>query len=202
MKIKRTIPLLLLLANVGCASERLATTTQESDTEATEEVAALQEDRPIIEFQGEQFSLQSQTQNENEIVNEYIPLGESVDGNWTKMLALREFVNVTDARQAAGNLVQTVNANYPEAPVEIFTNEETGQDIVEFTLTGSTDSELFVEYNLFRYEPSPSGAGTIAYQYALRAYGDDTDAFLPTIVEQRGERLNAISSYDFPDIVQ
>lgn len=206
MTLRTTAPLLLLLAIVGCSPEVSTTIDSETIDAASStpltETADGQGEQVTIEFLGELFSLQYQSTEENEIVNEYVPVDEDVEGNWTRMLAVREYPALSNAEEALGNLVRTVGSTYPEAPVEIFTNESTGQSIVEFTLTGNTETSLFVEYNLFRYEPSPSGSGVVSYQYAVRAYGEDTDAFLSSLTEERGDRLEAISTYDFPPVVR
>ena len=82
-----------------------------------------------------------------------------------------------------------VKQNYPAPPTQTVENPTNGDTIVDF-LVGPPDGS-FVEYNIFKYTKRKAG-GIVAYQYAIRAYGD-TDKFLKDLDRTRGRLLNEMA---------
>lgn len=123
-------------------------------------------------------------------IYEYIPVGETLE-HWTHLASIREYHSIDDAKALAEGTVQQVKLNYSGAPTQLVENPNNGDVMIDF-LVGPPDGS-FVEYNIFQYSQRPGG-GSVAQQYALRAYGDTTK-FLKNLEDTRTRLLNEMADH-------
>jgi len=137
-----------------------------------------------IDFDGETLVLAYRAADATDGIREFIPKGETLE-HWTKLAATREYGDLDDPAAMAGAVVKDLKKQYPQSPFKIMENKQTGEVIVDFVLW--PDDGSLAEFNVFRYSKNPEG-GLFSQQYALRAYGDDTEGFLRDLRPVR-ERL-------------
>jgi len=143
-----------------------------------------------ITIDGQTLDLAWQGGSTDEPIYEYIPAGESLE-HWTHLASIREYHSIDNAKALAEGTIQAVKQNYPGAPTQMVENPTSGDVMIDF-LVGPPDGS-FVEYNVFQYKKRPEG-GTVAQQYALRAYGDTTK-FLKNLETTRTRLLNEMADH-------
>jgi hypothetical protein len=143
-----------------------------------------------VTVDGQTLNLAWQGGTPDEPIYEYIPDGEDLD-TWTHLASIRKYHSINDAKALAAGTIQAVKQNYPGAPTQMVENPTSGNVMIDF-LVGPPDGS-FVEYNVFQYSQRPAG-GTVAQQYALRAYGDTTK-FLKNLETTRGRLLNEMADH-------
>ncbi|MGD9632512.1 MAG: hypothetical protein AB7G28_05330 [Pirellulales bacterium] len=143
-----------------------------------------------VTIDGQTLDLAWQGGTEDAPIYEYIPQGETLE-HWTHLASIREYHSIDDAKSLAEGTVQAVKQDYPGAPTQLVENPNNGDVMIDF-LVGPPDGS-FVEYNIFQYSKRPAG-GTVAQQYALRAYGD-TSEFLKNLESTRGRLLNEMADH-------
>lgn len=143
-----------------------------------------------VTFDNQTLELAWQGGTAEEPIYEYIPAGENFE-TWTHLASIREYHAIDDWKALAEGTIQAVKQNYPGAPTQILENPTSGDVMIDF-LVGPPDGS-FVEYNVFQYSKRPAG-GTVAQQYALRAYGD-TAKFLKDLEATRERVLNEMADH-------
>jgi hypothetical protein len=144
-----------------------------------------------LRFDNQTLNLAWQGGTPDAPIYEYVPAGETLD-RWTHLASIREYHSIDNAKALADGTLQDVKQNYPGAPTQIVENPNNGDVMVDF-LVGPPDGS-FVEYNVFQYSKRPEG-GTVAQQYARRAYGDDAEAFGKIISDTRDRLLNEMADH-------
>jgi hypothetical protein len=144
-----------------------------------------------LRFDNQTLNLAWQGGTPDAPIYEYVPAGENLD-RWTHLASIREYHSIDDAKALAAGTLQDVKQNYLGAPTQIVENPNNGDVMVDF-LVGPPDGS-FVEYNVFQYSKRPQG-GTVAQQYARRAYGDDVEAFGKNISATRDRLLNEMADH-------
>lgn len=143
-----------------------------------------------VTIDGRTLNLAWQGGTPDEPIYEYIPEGEDLH-TWTHLASIREYHTIDDWNALAEGTIQAVKQNYPGAPTQMLENPNTGDVMIDF-LVGPPDGS-FVEYNVFQYKKRAAG-GTVAQQYALRAYGDTTN-FLKDLETTRSRLLNEMADH-------
>lgn len=169
-----------LLATLALAKEPATTPAADTNPSPPQSVA----------IDGQTLNLAWQGGTPDEPIYEYIPEGEDLE-TWTHLASIREYHSIEDWKALAEGTIQAVKQNYPGAPTQILENPNTGDVMIDF-LVGPPDGS-FVEYNVFQYSKRPEG-GTVAQQYALRAYGDTTK-FLKNLETTRTRLLNEMADH-------
>jgi hypothetical protein len=139
-----------------------------------------------LEFDGHSLGLASQAGENDQSIQEFIPKGETLDA-WTKLAALRRQADLDDPAAMAKQMAKGLRKRYPKAPFKVMVNKKAGEAMIDFVVW--PDDGSFAEFNVFRYAKHPRG-GLLSQQYAVRAYGDDSVAFLKGLRPVR-ERLVA-----------
>lgn len=183
MHANRFLTALAVIAMAFVAS--LATAAEPSATSDTNPVPP-----QTVTIDGQTLHLAWQGGDADAPIYEYIPEGEDLE-TWTHLASIREYHSIDDVKGLAEGTVQAVKQNYPGAPTQLVENPNNGDVMIDF-LVGPPDGS-FVEYNVFQYSPRPAG-GTVAQQYALRAYGDTTK-FLKDLEATRERLLNEIADH-------
>jgi len=159
--------------------------------------ASKAQDRPTpekesVQFDGQTLILAFQNQSPGEGLKEFIPASENINA-WTKFAAVHEYPKLTDPKAFANNLLESLKKQNPAAPSRVIENSSTGEVIVDFITW--PENNAYVEFNVFKYAKK-EGVGIIAFQYALRKYGNATDwlkGFKPT----RERLVNLMAKGDF-----
>lgn len=167
--------LLALIASLAVAAEPAGPTTPSTPPDS-------------VAFNNQTLDLAWQGGTPDAPIYEYVPAGETLE-HWTHLASIREYHSIDDIAKLAATTVQMVKQNYPGAPTQVVENPTNGDTIVDF-LVGPPDGS-FVEYNIFQYKKREAG-GIVAYQYAIRAYGD-TAPFLKDLDNTRGRLLNEMA---------
>ena len=144
-----------------------------------------------IQFDGQTLQLAFEGNDPGATIKEFVPAGEKLD-SWTKLAAIREFDDLNDPVAYGVATVAELKKKYPLSPSSLIENPKTGGVIVDFVVW--PEDALFAEFNVFMYEKR-AGGGLISQQYALRAYGDDSKAFLKNLRPVR-ERLVELMAKD------
>ncbi len=137
-----------------------------------------------VHFDGEVLGLAFEGDDPNATIKEYLPAGETLD-SWTRLAAIRQFSHIEDPAAYAAATLKQLKENYPQSPSAVVEDPDSGAVVLDFVVWPEDAS--FVEFNVFRYEKR-SGGGLISQQYALRAYGENSEPFLKDLRSLR-ERL-------------
>ena len=144
-----------------------------------------------LRFDNQTLNLAWQGGTPDAPIYEYVPAGENLD-RWTRLASIREYHSIENAKALAEGTLQDVKQNYPGAPTQIVENPNNGDVMIDF-LVGPPDGS-FVEYNVIQYSKRLQG-GTVAQQYARRAYGDDIAAFTEKLSATRDRLLNEMADH-------
>ncbi len=142
-----------------------------------------------LEFDNQILHLAWQGGEPGEPIREYIPKGETLD-HWTHLASIREFSGLDDPGELAADTLKLTRESYPNTPSSSIENPTTGDTIIDFCAWPADQS--FLEYNVFKYSKRPGG-GIIAWQYAVRVYGDATE-FTKTLPALRERLVNEMAT--------
>lgn len=142
-----------------------------------------------IEFDGQSLELASQAAENDDSIQEFIPKGEKLD-SWTKLAAIRVQADLDDPAATVKGMARDLRKRYPKSPFKVMVNKQAGEAMIDFVVW--PDDASFAEFNVFRYAKHPRG-GLLAQQYALRAYGDDTEPFLKGLGPVRKRLVGAMA---------
>lgn len=194
-KQSRAMPLgsrLSIAADVSKTTRKEAAGTAFFNKQDTAEAEA------SINFQGTSFVLGYQAENPNTILNEYIPVGQDLD-RWTQLIAVRHSLNETDKEDLTQRFLGLLLQQNPDMPYQVYRSTETGDVGLDFVIVRSPEG---AEFNIFIHTDHPTENGLLVYQYAERAYGENIDPFLRGLQSRREALVDAVLSYDFPDLVE
>lgn len=122
-----------------------------------------------VTFDGVKLLLEFDTKDDNQALKEYIPEGETLE-KWERLASVRVFKKFDDPKNATEALALGVKTHNPLAQLAIKHLADKGESVIDF-VTWPPDGS-FVEFNVFKYVKHKQG-GLVAYQYALRKYGDE-----------------------------
>ena len=147
-------------------------------------------DTPVktFEFDGQTLQLAWEGGEPGEPIREYIPAGESLD-HWTHLASVREYDGLNNPGELAAETLKVARDSYPNTPGGSIENPTTGDTIIHFCAWPNDES--FLEYNVFKYSKRPGG-GTVAWQYAVRVYGDATE-FAKNLPEFSDQLVNEMA---------
>ena len=86
--------------------------------------------------------------------------------NWTKLIAVRNYTNLTNPKAAAVNLARIVKKQNPKANYQILQSKESSEVQIDFLTWPSTLE--YLEFNIHRYMKVEGYDGLISYQFAYR----------------------------------
>lgn len=124
-----------------------------------------------LEFDNQTLQLAWEGGEPGNPIREYIPAGESLE-HWTHLASVREYADLHNPGALAAETLKLARDTYTNTPGGSIENPTTGDTIIHFCTWPNDES--FLEYNVFKYSKRPGG-GTVAWQYAVRVYGDATE---------------------------
>jgi len=140
-----------------------------------------------IQVDGEPLILAFEGETDGDTIKEFIPADQTLE-NWTQLAAVRHYADLDDPKALAGAVVRKLRERNPPANFELLENESTDDIVLDFIVW--PEDGAFVEFNVFLYRPA-QGGGLVMYQYALRAYGDDSEEFIKNMQAERRAKLIA-----------
>lgn len=118
-----------------------------------------------IKFDGEVYS-NKYTKNSPPInLVEYVRKHESLK-KWTKLIAVRNYTNLSNPKDAVTNLAKIVKQHNPKANFQIIQSKDKTEAQIDF-LTWPKSLE-YMEFNIHRYMKVKGYKGLISYQFAYR----------------------------------
>jgi hypothetical protein len=129
-----------------------------------------------LEFDNQTLNLAWSGGEPGSLIREYIPAGETLE-HWTHLASIREYTGPAFSApdgpaELATETLKTTRELYPNTPAAQLENPTNGDTIIYFCAW--PDDQSYLEYNVFKYAKRPAG-GIVAWQYALRVYGDATE---------------------------
>lgn len=140
-----------------------------------------------ISFDGQIYYVAFHKSDGGKSVTEYLPKGGKLD-SWVRLVAIRTLPGEENPKLAALGLVRTLKLQNPQAQSAMMQHPSSKDVIVDF-VTWPQDGK-FIEFNIFRYSKLAKNKGLLLQQYAQRAYGDKTNAFLASLGSERQRLVN------------
>jgi hypothetical protein len=123
----------------------------------------------FVSFDGVKLYLAFDAADNRQALKEYLSKGENLE-NWGRLASVRVFKEMNDPKRATEQLALGIKAHNPQVQMALKHYEDRGESVIDF-VTWPADL-AFVEFNVFKYAKLKDG-GVVAYQYALRSYGDE-----------------------------
>lgn len=140
-----------------------------------------------LQIGDETFHLKDAKKSDAASLEEYLPKGQTFD-NWKKLVAVRQFFEISSPKDYVGNMVADYQRKYPEMKFEAGSGPGGLYylDCIMYPLGGGPK---FVEWNYFIARPAKTGI--IVYQYAERApyQRDIEEAFKALDVKSLRKRM-------------
>jgi hypothetical protein len=150
--------------------------------------------QPSITFDGERYDKQFENRRGGDSVVEYVRPAEKLE-NWTKLVAVRHFSKLTDAKEAAANLARVVQQHNPQARSQVIAKDDGSEALVDFLTWQSGDDRL--EFNVHRYRKIAGVPGLVAYQFAWRFRSAELANPGETVRADRKRYVDALIAADF-----
>jgi len=149
-------------------------------------------EKACVQFDNQTLILAFEGNDPSHPIKEFIPAGENIN-SWTKLASIQEYPEALDPKTFASTMVRVLKAQNPQSRNRVIENSETGEVLLDF-ITWPENCE-YVEFNIFKFAKK-KGRGVIAFQYALRKYGDST-AFLTDLKGTRIRLVNMMATDGF-----
>jgi hypothetical protein len=148
---------------------------------------------PDIQFDGEVF-VQQFTNNTSDVkLAEYVRPNETLK-NWTKLIAVRNFIKLNDTKSATVDLAKIVQQHNPQAKFQIFTKDDGSEAQIDF-LTWPREGK-YMEFNVHRYMKVRDYPGLISYQFAYR-FSDTSPNAKEAFMKNRQRWINEMFKAKF-----
>jgi hypothetical protein len=143
-----------------------------------------------VYFDGQTYVKAFEKKSKTASVTEYLPSGETLK-SWNRLVAFRTMTGTENPKLAAMGLIRALKHSNPQAQSAMFEHPASKDVIVDF-VTWPADGS-FIEFNIFRYSRQSGGKGLLLQQYAQRAYGDDSTAFLEKLKTERQRLVDVMA---------
>ena len=118
-----------------------------------------------VTFDGERYDKAFENRKGRVPVIEYVRPPERIE-NWTRLVAIRHFPQLSDPKAAATDLARTVRQHNPQARFDLIAKDDGTEAMVDFITWAPGDERM--EFNVHRYRKVPGTPGLVAYQFAWR----------------------------------
>lgn len=161
----RTLFVGLLLAAAPAAESEAPPPKTAAAAPASPAAADAAAEGQSIEFDGDTYVEQFESATPDFRLMEFVRADETVD-NWTKLLAVRNFMKLEDPGQSAAAVGKTLQQVQPGAKYRLLEKEDGSEAIIDF-ITWPADGS-YLEFNIHRYLKKPGYPGLISYQFAYK----------------------------------
>jgi hypothetical protein len=178
--------------------------TDSATNQSTDKTERLGVPGPIT-FEGQDYALASAAHPQpNYFKQEYLPAGQGVD-NYTQMFVIETLTAGATPKDAAASQIAMLNERKPNDPLvnhEVNVNEQTGEVILDFLISGAKDGKVVVEWDAYRYVPTKGAQpGVVLYGISRRAYGESEGrAFLTGLKDQRSNTIRTLTGLNLPTV--
>jgi hypothetical protein len=160
-----------------------------------------------LNFNNTEFEL-AWSSNPNEVlyIQEYLPIGESLE-MFNQMLTIQLFRNNITVSEAVDGLVKQLEERKKTDSTcryKLIESPDKKEFIIDFIMGESeNDTMTLVEFNIFHYREvdlEKKTKGVATYAYAQRSYGADITEFLNSLKDKRVVLLNEMIGANKPQI--
>jgi hypothetical protein len=135
---------------------------------------------------------------------EYLPAGQGLD-SYTHMFLIEALTSNVTPKDAAASQIAMLNERKAKDPLvnhDVKVNEQTGEVVLDFLVSGAVNDKLVVEWNAYRYATLQDGKpGIVLHGISRRAYGEDeAKKFLTGLKDWRANALNELARLETPAI--
>lgn len=146
-----------------------------------------------VQFDRETYSKKFTSSAPDIRLAEYVRSKETLK-NWTRLVAVRNFMKLNDPKSAAIELAKAVKRQNPRAQFQILTKDDGSEAQIDFLiLAGDSD---YLEFNIHRYLKVAGNPGLISYQFAHRVT-DKSPQAMETFKTNRQRWINELSKASF-----
>jgi hypothetical protein len=159
---------------------------------------------PVV-FEGQNYALASSAHPQPEyFLQEYLPAGQGLD-SYTHMFLIEALTANVTPKDAAASQIAMLDQRKEKDPLvnhEANVNEATGEVMVDFLVSGSSNGKVVVEWNAYRYTPLKGDKpGVVLHGISRRAYGEDeAKKFLTSLKDWRSDAKGALTAFNAPAI--
>lgn len=179
----------------------LAVSVASSLAVADEQLTSSSKKQPELKLLGVSYRLafvdEQKNRNHLQILNEYIPDGESLE-RWSSLIAVFHYPEIADLAGMPGELVKAIKSHNPLARFEVHSSPDGKRVMVDF-VTWDVDKK-FAEFNIFIYQNAVEGKGVLVHQFAMRAYGNAMEKFMIELKGKRVPTIDAVTEFQFPAV--
>jgi hypothetical protein len=144
--------------------------------------------------------------NDNYIIQEYLPEGESLD-HFNQMMTIHLFLTDIKCKDAVYKKVnELITRKKYDSTCNYQVNESVdGKEfLIDFLLGENKDNKMtIVEFNVYRYKQiqiSSKQNAIIVYAYTKRGYGNDITTFFETLENEKINYLKRMFSTKIPTV--
>jgi len=159
-----------------------------------------------IEFMGTTYQLAWQSEPSDAYKKyEFLPEGQKT-ASYQNMFLIETLLTEEAVASVVGSQIEFLKERQQTDPVAnyaLITNEQSGEFLLDFVLSGTTESgKTIIEWNAYRYTPwetKDGRSGVRLYGYSERAYGDKNGTvFLTGLRDKKTTCIQALVSESFP----
>lgn len=135
--------------------------------------------------------------------NEYFLKNENID-NWTKLIGIYYYPEVSNPIKFADNECKSIEANDINVLLKYIENKKADKAALSYLQNGSINGRNFFEYNIFKYEKHPD-KGMMALRYAIRYFFNNKNEITTLgqkVKAENDEYLQKIIESPIPPIVE
>lgn len=148
-----------------------------------------------VTFDGERYVQRFDNRTLSGRVVEYTREGESLK-EWTRLVAVRHFPQLSDPKAAAAQLAQVVRQHNPQARADVIARPDGSEAIVDFLTWAPGDDRL--EFNVHRYRREAGTPGLVAWQFAWRFRSAEFADPTATVRANRKRFVDAMANAPWP----
>ncbi|APH59942.1 Hypothetical protein GbCGDNIH7_1599 [Granulibacter bethesdensis] len=135
------------------------------------------------------------------VKQEYIPADETI-AHYDSMLLIERISGPMTVEQSVNLMalqLQSRKTRDPLTRLTVVNNQETGNTMLDFLISGETREGPIVEWNAYRYAPLTKDGGVVLFGLSRRAYGQDgLAAFMSKLSDTRQEGLDLLTTTPMP----
>ncbi len=158
-----------------------------------------------VAFEGQNYALaRTAHPSADYFQQEYLPPGQQLDG-YTHMFMIEALTTKATPKDAAASQVAMLDQRKAKDPLvnhEVTVDEQTGDVMLDFLVSGTLNGQLVVEWNAYRFASLKGDKPGIVLQgVSRRAYGEaDAKNFVTALKDWRKNTISALSQLATPPV--
>ncbi len=143
-----------------------------------------------LDFDGETYFLAHADQTDNQSIEEFVRKKDNIN-KWEKLLSIRRFKAIRDARVLVKSFVDALKEQNAKAPYDVQVNKSTGEILFDFVVWAPDGSSA--EFNVWKFKNTAEGV--VGYQFAMKS--PDSRSFLKNLPKIREALLEKMAKAEF-----